>query len=262
MESKRLLSPVSGLDSPPRPQAFETNANSDQRNHAPPSGRRVFEDFDNQNSASAKSKYPLSKKASPYTDKFFANVAEAIVRSFPFTEFAKENGCDIKDVVRAIKAAVVEPLSKPSIQKSSTPRECTPLIPATLASTLLIAPSPVASQSKHRIAPRQPGKATMPPAPSWSTGLSPSTGQLGESQEGEAAKCVQNDAELVSSAAATFKPFKPFTFPEGGRRTKRRKTMAPAERQFVKQDVYGNYVPANSQTTASVRLGDNGSKGR
>ncbi|KAL5041915.1 hypothetical protein BDW71DRAFT_200988 [Aspergillus fruticulosus] len=247
MENKRLLSPIPGLDNPPRPQAHEVNANGDQGNHAPPSGKRIFEVFVNQNSASAKSKHTLSKKASPYTDKFFANVAEAIIRSFPFTEFAKENGCEIKDVVRALKAAVVEPLSKPSIQKSSIPRECAPRVPATLASTPLTAPLPVAPHSKRRIMPRQPEKAITPPAPSPSTGLSPSARQIGQSEEGEAAERVQNDAEFL---------------PESSRGMKRRKTMGPAERQFVKQDVYGNYVAFKSQTTASGRFGDNGSKRR
>ncbi|KAL6239626.1 hypothetical protein BDW75DRAFT_197879 [Aspergillus navahoensis] len=246
MESKHL-SPILELDNPPRPQAHEINAKGDQGSHARLSGKRVFEVFDNQNSASAKSKHPLSKKLSPFTDKFFANVAEAIVRSFPFTEFAKENGCELKDVVRALKATVVEPLSYPLIRKGSTPRECAPRVPETVAST-----------PKRLIVPCQPESATVPPASSSSTVLSPSTHQIVESQEEEAAASGQIDAEFVRSATATFKPFK---LPESGRLVKRRKTMAPAERQFVKQDAYGNYVAVKSQT-ASGRLDDNGSKRR
>ncbi|KAL4980163.1 hypothetical protein BDW66DRAFT_147601 [Aspergillus desertorum] len=259
MAKGSLLSPIPGLDSPVRPQAHGNDFDGDQGTHARPSGRRVFEVFDNQNSASAKSKQPLSEKASPYTDEFFANVAEAIVRTFPFTEFAKENGCEIKDVVRALKTSVVEPLSKRSIQKSSTPTGFARSKSATLTPTPSSPPPAESSQSSCRLVSRQPWQPTASFASSSRTGFSTSTCRTGKRHEGEAAKCVQSGVEFVSSTAATSKPFKLL---EGGRGMKRRKTMAPAERQVVNQDVYGTYVPVESQSTPSGRIGDNGSKRR
>ncbi|KAL4732961.1 hypothetical protein BDV11DRAFT_201012 [Aspergillus similis] len=256
MERERL-SPIPEPDSPRRPQAHENNANGGQGICFRPSGRRVFEVFDNHNSAIAKSNHPLSKKASPYTDKFFANIAESIVRSFPFTEFAKENGCEIKDVVRALKATVIEPLSKPSTQKSSIPAEYAQSVPATLDSTRSTPLPPVVLQSGRWIVSRQPGQPTPPPAPSSSALFGPSDRHTGSSQEGEAAGCAQDDFRFEGSTAATFKPSKLL---EGGRGIKRRKTMAPVEQQSMKQDTHGNYVPVKSSTTASGRLGDDGSK--
>ncbi|CBF86407.1 predicted protein [Aspergillus nidulans FGSC A4] len=227
MERKRL----SGVESP-RPQAHENNATSNQGNRVHPSGKRVFEVFGTRNSASVKSNHSLSKKASPYTDKFFANVAEAIVRSFPFTEFAKENSCEIKDVVRALKVTVVEPLSKPSIQKSSTPAEYAQREPATLGSAPSIPLPPVDPQNRRWIVSRQPGQTTPPSATSGSTRFE------------------------VSSTATS----EPSILLKGGRGVKRRKTMVPVEQQIIKQDAYGNYVPVKSITTASGRFGDDGSK--
>ncbi|KAL4768337.1 hypothetical protein BDW60DRAFT_198030 [Aspergillus nidulans var. acristatus] len=255
MERKRL----SGLEGPRSPQAHENNATSNQGSRVHPSGRRVFEVFGNRNSASAKSNHPLSKKASPYTDKFFANVAEAIVRSFPFTEFAKENSCEIKDVVRALKVTVVEPLSKPSILKISTPAEYAQSGPATLGSTPSIPLPPVEPQSRRWIMSRQPGQTTPPSATSSSTRFSPFNRHTGRSQEGEAAGYVQNNFKFEVSSAATSKPS---ILLEDGRETKRRKTMVPVEHQIVTQDAYGNYVPVKSTTTASGRFGDDGSKKR
>ncbi|KAL4753337.1 hypothetical protein BDW72DRAFT_169330 [Aspergillus terricola var. indicus] len=258
MERKRL-SPIPGSDTPHMLQTHENNTTGNQENHVHPSGRRIFEVFGNRNSASAKSNHSLSKKASPYTDKFFANVAEAIVRSFPFTEFAKENSCEIKDVVRALKVAVVEPLSKPSIQKSTTPAEYSPSGPATLDSTPSISLLQVDSKSRRWIVPHQPGQPTSLPAPSSSTWFGPSNRHKGRSQEGEAAGCVQNDFRFEGSSAATFKPSKLL---EGGRRIKKRKTMVPVEQRFVKQDAFDNYDPVKPSTTASGRLSDDGNKRR
>ncbi|KAL4756912.1 uncharacterized protein BDW70DRAFT_171870 [Aspergillus foveolatus] len=239
MERKRL----SGLESPRSPQAHENNATSNQGNRVHPSGKRVFEVFGNRNSASAKSNHSLLKKASPYTDKFFANVAEAIVRSFPFTEFAQENSCEIKDVVRALKVTVVEPLSKPSIQKSLTPTEYAQSGPATLGSTLSIPLPPVDAQSRRWIMSRQPGQTTPPSATSSSTRFG----------------YVQNNFKFEVSPAATSKPS---ILLKGGRGIKRRKTMVPVEQQIVKQDTYGNYLPVKTTRTASGRFGDDGSKKR
>jgi hypothetical protein len=252
MERKRL----SGVESP-RPQAHENNATSNQGNRVHPSGKRVFEVFGTRNSASVKSNHSLSKKASPYTDKFFANVAEAIVRSFPFTEFAKENSCEIKDVVRALKVTVVEPLSKPSIQKSSTPAEYAQREPATLGSAPSIPLPPVDPQNRRWIVSRQPGQTTPPSATSGSTRFSPSKRHPGRSQKGKAAEYVQNNFRFEVSSTATSEPS---ILLKGGRGVKRRKTMVPVEQQIIKQDAYGNYVPVKSITTASGRFGDDGSK--
>ncbi|KAL4819403.1 hypothetical protein BDW67DRAFT_181743 [Aspergillus spinulosporus] len=258
MERKHL-SPIPALDSPRSPQAHENNTIGNQWNRVHPSGRRVFEVFGNRSSAGAKSNHPLSKKASPYTDKFFANVAEAIIRSFPFTEFAKENSCEIKDVVRAIKVAVVEPLSRPSIQKSSTPAEEAQCGPATLEPSPSIPLPPVDSPPRRWIVSRQPGQTTPPTAPSSNTRFSPSNRHTGRSQEEETTGYVQNDFKFEVSSAATFKPSKLL---EGGRGIKRRKTMAPVEQEIVEHDPYRNYVPARSSATTSGRFGDDGSKRR
>jgi hypothetical protein len=52
-------------------------------------------------------------KASPFTHEFFRDLASAIIRSFPFEQFAKDHVCEVSDVVQAIKATIVEPFSKP-----------------------------------------------------------------------------------------------------------------------------------------------------
>ncbi|KNG82391.1 hypothetical protein ANOM_008909 [Aspergillus nomiae NRRL 13137] len=55
-----------------------------------------------------------SVKPSPYTDEFFADMANIIANLFPFEAFAKAHGCTVGDVSQAISAMVVAPLSDPS----------------------------------------------------------------------------------------------------------------------------------------------------
>ncbi|KAJ0415983.1 hypothetical protein BJY00DRAFT_292608 [Aspergillus carlsbadensis] len=73
-----------------------------------------------------------SDKASPFTNEFFSDLAKAIIRSFPFEQFAKDHACEISDVVQAIKATIVEPLSKPLGQgkKTQGPWEMKPALPS------------------------------------------------------------------------------------------------------------------------------------
>lgn len=90
-----------------------------QKNDSRPAklGPKSFE----QSCGRTKSSHSSSTTMSPYTDNFFAKLAKTVSTTFPYEAFAKENDCEVGDVVHAIKSTIVGPLSKPSIQKRSEP---------------------------------------------------------------------------------------------------------------------------------------------
>ncbi|KAL4919500.1 hypothetical protein BDW62DRAFT_179043 [Aspergillus aurantiobrunneus] len=202
MEKNRLLSTTQGLSSPLRTALTHTKtADCPIKDYTRHHVKNDLAVFHSQSRASIKSSHTPSERTSPYTENFFTNLAKTIMCTFPLQEFAKENGCEVKDVVRAINVTVVEPLSKPSYKKSS-------------------------------------GR--------------PTTAKTTQAKPAESA----NDnlkAVSMNSTPATLTSFK---LPDTRRGAKRRKTMAPVERQLWKQDPYRSYVAAKPKKDANRHLED------
>ncbi|OJJ64946.1 hypothetical protein ASPSYDRAFT_141740, partial [Aspergillus sydowii CBS 593.65] len=149
---------------------------SRERNSESSHGNSVFEAFDSWDPASVNSDNTLPEEEFPYTKEFFSDMAKTIIHSFPFRRFAKQHGCKVEDVFRAIRATVVEPLSKPTCAKAA----------------------------RHAAAVRI----------------------------AHATKATESTKNKSSTPTSTFN--KP---PNLRRNAKRRKTMAPSERQLVEQDI-------------------------
>ncbi|RDW78713.1 uncharacterized protein DSM5745_05565 [Aspergillus mulundensis] len=263
MDKKRLLPLTQGSHSSPKKiQTHENNADGNQNDQTRPSERRVrFQVPAKQSHTNTQSNRTSLKRASPYTEEFFANMADTIVSSFPYTEFAKGNGCMTKDVIKAIRATVFEPLCKPSI------KEATRLEPADAASTRTTSP-PVTPQPRRPTVRHVPGPATTPEAPSHWNGASQSgcpkvlhiaaqatvseapSHWIRKDQTGKSE--VKEDSETTESSNDNARPtsavFQPLSLLESRRGTKKRKTMVPAERLLVQQNIFSKYVPVKPQT--------------
>ncbi|KAL4909384.1 hypothetical protein BDW74DRAFT_80543 [Aspergillus multicolor] len=191
-------------------------------------------------------------------------MAETIVSSFPYTEFAKGNRCMTKDVIKAIRATVFEPLCKPSMEKASSSE------PANAASTSTTSPLPVTSQPNRPTVRHVPGPGSASDAPSHLTGASqpgrpkvfhipgqvpvPDAPSLRMRKDQQMESKVEEDEDERSTknsndnARPTSAVFQPLSLSESCRGTKKRKTVVPAERLLVQQNIFSKYVPVNPET--------------
>ncbi|KAL4788107.1 hypothetical protein BJX76DRAFT_230783 [Aspergillus varians] len=163
--------------------------------------RKLLDALESQGPVSTQSNPALLDRAYPYTEKFFSDLAVTILYTFPFKRFAKENGCQVRDVVHAIRTTVIDPLLKPSAIKDSK-------LPTAMRTT-------------------------------------------------EATQDAESTNDTIVSMNPTAAVVTSSKSPERRRGGKRRKTMAPRERQLVKREVYGNYVPIRSQKDASHQFPQN-----
>ncbi|BCS20098.1 uncharacterized protein APUU_20530S [Aspergillus puulaauensis] len=187
MATKHLLSPFQDHHNPHKTSQTHKNiTGSRDRNPENSHGKTAFEAFDSWGPASVSSDNTLPEEESPYTEQFFSDMAKTIIHSFPFRKFAKQHGCKVEDVFHAVRATVVEPLSKPTCAKAARHAAAVRIAHAT--------------------------KAT------------------------ESTKSKSNAPTSTSNKS-----------PELRRSAKRRKTMAPSERQLVEQDIYGNYIPVEAK---------------
>ncbi|KAL4925403.1 uncharacterized protein BDV17DRAFT_294463 [Aspergillus undulatus] len=122
MEKKRPLSPNCGIDGPhKKSRTGKDNIVYDNREHTSRHAKKALGLNASRHCAGVKSdKYntpwkrdTVLKERTPYTERFFSNLAKTITDTFPFKEFARDNHCEIEDVVLAIREVVVKPLSKP-----------------------------------------------------------------------------------------------------------------------------------------------------
>ncbi|KAI9371263.1 hypothetical protein BJX61DRAFT_543858 [Aspergillus egyptiacus] len=107
MARKRPSSPAGDPESPrKKAHAVETTGTMDGKgNNAPGSTAGCVSTDPNE---------IMANKLRPYTAEFFSDLAEEVTRSFPFDAFARSQGCDVADVIHAVNATIVEPLSRPT----------------------------------------------------------------------------------------------------------------------------------------------------
>ncbi|CEL09868.1 hypothetical protein ASPCAL12996 [Aspergillus calidoustus] len=111
MPSERLLSPLLEYGSDRAPTAQKGNTRilgAENNGFGSLKDSSVEKDHETTDSIE-----PAPDKASPFTNEFFSDLAKAIIRSFPFEQFAKDHACEVNDVVQAIQATIVKPFSKP-----------------------------------------------------------------------------------------------------------------------------------------------------
>lgn len=190
MATKHLLSPFREHRKLHKAtQAHKDPTGSRDRNSKNSHAKTVLEASNSWDPASANPDNTLTEE-SPYTEQFFSDMAKTIIHSFPFRKFAKQHGCKVEDVFHAVRATVVEPLSKPICAKA-----------ARHAAAVRIAHATKATESTK-------------------------------------SKC--NAPTSTSNKS-----------PELRRKAKRRKTMAPSERQLVEQDISDDCSPAEAKIEGS-----------
>ncbi|KAL4946290.1 hypothetical protein BDV06DRAFT_136084 [Aspergillus oleicola] len=217
--------------------------------------------------ASTKPKHAQLQGQTPYNEKFFGSLAKTIVDTFPLKAFAKSHGCEVGDVIVAIREVVVVPLSKPLncrvdagtstaarttesiIAKSSNATQTSGAVTMTLGRPNVegIARPVIMSISK--------GTQTAEPTPEDSK--RPSVARTTEPiimTSSEATQTPEPSKREAVPAKRANTSISPFEIPDHPRDPKRRRTSTTfPNRSPVKQDVFGKYVTMRSKKTEGHR---------